>query len=163
MPTVVDASDYERLYRRTRGIKGEIRRDFRKHLREAAKIGQRAARERIREWPGGGGGYTHLGHGRHLRGLKSRGLRSTLAANIGVRVDRRGVRIVQTTRGLTGRNANRLPKDINKGGWKHPVYGHGSVFQRGLKGYFDKSIDDKREEMLQQAAKVLEDITERLT
>lgn len=160
MPALVDARDYERLYRATRTIRPEIRRAFRKRLREAAKIGQKAAREKIRTMPATHR-YSAAGAGRHYR--KGRpgvgvGLRSTLALNIRVSVGRRDVKIQQFTRGLRGRNARGLPRGIDRGEWEHPTFGHApKVLQKGHP-YFKDTIEGRKEEMLQQVRQVLDDI-----
>jgi hypothetical protein len=157
----VDVADYERLYRTTRGMHPEVRSAFRKRLRRAAKIGADAARIKIRTMPATGGKYTATGAGRHYR--KSRagvgvGLRSTLALNIRVTVSAREVAVRQFTKGLRGQNARDLPKDIDRGGWKHPTYNHKPVvFQRGYP-YFDSTMKEKRPEMEREVGQVLDDI-----
>lgn len=156
----VDASEYRDLYRRTRNLRPEIRREMRKRLREAAKIGQRAARLKIREMPATAK-YSKTGAGRHYR--KSRpgtgvGLRSTLALNIRVQVTARDVAVRQFTAGLRGHNARDLPRDIDKGYWRHPVYGHPpKVLQKGWP-YFDRTMRAKRPEMEREVRKVLDSI-----
>src|SRR2546422_3352294 len=126
----------------------KIRRAFRKRLRDAGSIGARAAKAKIREWPATGGRYSVAGHGRHFR-ARPAGLRSTLAANITVTAGRSNVAIRQRSRGLSGHNARDLPRDIDRGGWWHPVYGHHAtkVFQTGWP-YFKDEISGKRDEML---------------
>ena len=156
----IDVADYERLYRSTRNMHPEIRKAFRKRLRRAAKIGADAARIKIRTMPATAK-YSAAGAGRHYR--KSRagvgvGLRSTLALNIKVTVSAREVAVRQFTAGLRGKNARDLPKDIDRGGWKHPVYGHEpKVFQKGF-GYFDSTMREKRPEMEREVQQVLDDI-----
>lgn len=159
----VDARDYERLYRQTRNFSPEIRRAFRKRLRDAAQIGARAAKVKVRAMPTGGGGrYTATGAGKHVRGKKHRGLRSTLATGISVKVTGNSVRIEQSARGLSGRNADDLPRDIDRGGWQHPVYGHPpKVFQKGFP-YFQSTMREKRPEMEREVNKVLDDIQAKL-
>lgn len=156
MPTIVDTADYQRLYRATRRIGPEVRRAFRKRLREAAKVGQRAARAKVREMPATHR-YTRLGHGRHFR-ARPVGLRSTLALNVGVRVTGKDVRIEQRTRGLVGRNAAGLPRGIDRGQWTHPTYGHPpKVVQKGWP-YFTDEIASKKDEMLDRVRVVLDDV-----
>jgi hypothetical protein len=156
----IDVADYVQLTRATRGMRPEIRRAFRKRLRKAAKIGADAARVKIRTMPATAK-YTATGAGRHYR--KSRagtgvGLRSTLALDIKVSVTAREVAVKQFTAGLRGRNSRDLPKDIDRGGWKHPTYGHKPVvFQRGYP-YFDSTMREKRPEMEHEVRKVLDDI-----
>lgn len=156
----IDVADYTQLYRATRGMRPEVRRAFRKRLRDAAKIGERAARLKIRQMPATAK-YTAAGGGRHYRKRqpgRAVGLRSTLALNIRVTVSAREVAIKQFSAGLRGRNARDLPRDIDRGGWKHPVYGHEpKVFQRGFP-YFDVTMREKRPEMERAVEGVLDDI-----
>jgi len=153
----IDVADYIQLYRATRGMRPEIRRDFRKRLRRAAKFGADAARVKIRTMPATAK-YTATGAGRHARGKKVVGLRSTLALDIKVSVTAREIAVKQFSAGLRGRNARDLPRDIDKGGWKHPVYGRKpDVFQRGYP-YFDSTMREKRPEMEREVRKVLDDI-----
>ncbi len=156
----VDVEDYKRLYRRTRDMEPKIRRDLRKHLREAGNIGRDAARLKIREWSGGGGAgkYTAAGHGRHTRRGRSVGLRSTIAINIRTTVGPSDVTIRQFTVGLSGNSTADLPYDIDRGGWRHPTFGHRPrVFQRGIH-YFHDEIESKRPQMEREMAKVLDEI-----
>lgn len=156
----IDVADYERLYRATRGMHPEIRRAFRKRLRDAAKIGERAARLKIRQMPATAK-YSALGGGRHFTKSKPHaGLRSTLARNIRVSVTAREVAIHQFTAGLYGRNAQELPKDIDssKGGWTHPTFGHDpEVFQHGWP-YWKSTMREKRPQMERAVEGVLDDI-----
>ncbi len=156
----VDVADYERLYRSTRGMHPEIRSAFRKRLRKAAKIGADAAKIKIRTMPATAK-YTATGAGRHYRKSKPAtgvGLRSTLALNIKVTVSAREVAVRQFTAGLRGHNARDLPKDIDRGGWKHPTYGHKPVvFQKGYP-YFDSTMREKRPAMEREVQQVLDDI-----
>jgi hypothetical protein len=166
----VDASDYTDLYRATRHLGPEVRRAYKKRLTDAAKIGQRAARVKIRSMPAGRR-YTALGAGRHYRRARPGvgvGLRSTLAANIKVEVGPRDVAIRQYTRGLRGHNARDLPKVIDRGGygisggWRHPVYGHEpQVYQRSWP-YFASTMRELRPVMVGEVAQVLDDIKREL-
>jgi hypothetical protein len=161
MPSVighrVDAADYERLYRATRGMRPEVRRAFRKRLRKAANIGARAAKVKIRAMPATKK-YSAAGAGRHFRSARTVGLRSTLALNIHVSVTAKDVAVRQFAKGLRGRNADDLPRDIDRGGWWHPVYGHKpEVFQHGWP-YFDSTMREKRPAMEREVSGVLDDI-----
>jgi hypothetical protein len=156
----IDVADYTQLYRATRNMKPEIRSAFRKRLRKAANIGRDAAKVKIRAMPATRK-YTATGAGRHYR--KSRagvgvGLRSTLAINIRTSVTAREIAVHQYTAGLRGHNARDLPKDIDRGGWKHPVFGRPpKVFQRGYP-YFMVTMKEKRPEMEREVQQVLDDI-----
>jgi hypothetical protein len=123
VPSLVDVEDYKRLMRDTRTLPPAVRRDFKKRLKAAGEIGARAARAKILAMP------AHTGQtGRHLRGTHPRGLRRTLAGNIRVSVTGNNVRIIQGSKGLTGRNAANLPKDIDKGDrFTHPVFETGRL------------------------------------
>jgi hypothetical protein len=157
----VDVDDYRDLYRRTRHLRPEVRREFRRRLREAAKIGQRAARTKIRAMPATHR-YTSKGAGRHFTRTKPRaGLRSTLARNIQVQVGPRDVAILQFSEGLYGRNARDLPKAIDRGGyglageWLHPTYGHEPDVLQHSWPYFASSMRQTRPQMEREVAKVL--------
>jgi hypothetical protein len=153
----IEAADYIQLYRATRGMKPEIRSAFRKRLRKAAKIGADAARVKIRTMPATAK-YTATGAGRHARGKKVVGLRSTLVLDIKVSVTAREIAVKQFSAGLRGRNARDLPRDIDKGGWRHPVYGRKpDVFQRGYP-YFQSTMREKRPAMEREVQGVLDDI-----
>lgn len=154
----VDVADYTQLYRATRGMKPEVRSAFRKRLRVAAKIGADAAKLKIRAMPATRK-YSAAGAGRHFTKSKPHaGLRSTLARNIRVTVTPKEVAIRQFTAGLYGRNAQDLPKDIDKGGWLHPTFSHEpEVFQRGWP-YFDSTMREKRPQMEREVQKVLDDV-----
>lgn len=163
MPSVirhVDASDYRDLYRRTRNLRPEIRREFRRRLRVAANIGRDAARTKVRAMPATHK-YTAAGAGRHYRRSRAGvgvGLRSTLALNIRTDVSARDVAVRQYTRGLRGRSSRDLPRDIDRGGWLHPVFGHHpDVFQKGWP-YFMSTMREKRPEMEREVRKVLDHI-----
>jgi hypothetical protein len=75
----------------------------------------------------------------------------------------KNVVIRQGARGLTGNSAADLPRDIDRGFWKHPVYGHRpDVTQYGFP-YFKKEINSKRPEMVDEVSKVLDTIARLLT
>lgn len=157
MPIEVDVRDYRALWVKTKTAEPVIRKGFRRQLRKAAKIGQDAARAKILAWPATGGISAHAG------GKLHRGLRATIAAGIGTSVTARDVRIRQAARGISGKSSADVPRDIDRGGWKHPTYGHRPhVFQRGTP-YFKKEIESKRDEMLREVAGVLKDIGEHLS
>jgi hypothetical protein len=156
MPAHVNARDYKDLYRKTRVIGPEINRDMRDSLKEAGKIGARAAKLMIQSWPATGGMPSRAG------GRKHRGLRAKLASQITVSVNSRNVVIRQGTLGLTGRNSRDLPRGIDHGGWFHPVYGHGEVFQEGFP-YFKGPIHAVQPLMEAEVSKVLNKIRHHLT
>lgn len=152
MPIEVDVRDYRAMYAKTKTITPVIRKGFRKRLRGAAKIGQDAARAKIMTWPAAGGIAAKAG------GRLNRGLRATIAGQIRTSVTARDVRIRQFTAGLVGNSASDLPRDIDRGFWKHPTYGHRpTVGQRGIH-YFKDEITSKRDDMLREVTKVLDDI-----
>lgn len=154
----IDVADYTQLYRATRGMHPEVRSAFRKRLRKAAKIGADAAKLKIRTMPAAHK-YSALGAGRHFTKSKPHaGLRSTLARNIRVSITAREVAIHQYSAGLYGENAQDLPRDIDRGGWRHPTFGHEpKVFQDGWP-YFKSTMREKRPQMEREVQKVLDDI-----
>lgn len=157
MARVIDASDYQDLYQRCRRAPPQIRADMRTHLRDAAKIGANAAKVRARSISRGGA------VSRWRTQQRSRSLGSILAANIRVSVKGDDVRIVQGTAGIGGRNAAGLPRGLDDFvGFEHPVFGHGRVLQAG-KPYFQRSMDEKRDEMIREVARVLDDVLRHLT
>ena len=157
MPQTVDARDYKELYRKTRVAPAEIRKDMRARLRTAGRIGAAAAKVKIREWPVQGGISAKAG------GRLNRGLRARLASQISVSAGASNVTIRQGARGLRGNSAADLPRDIDRGAWKHPVYGHGPpVVQTGFP-YFKREIASKRPEMVAEVSKVLDEVSRLLT
>ncbi|HEY3012233.1 MAG TPA: hypothetical protein VGJ36_05770 [Gemmatimonadales bacterium] len=153
----IDVADYTQLYRATRGMKPEIRSAFRKRLRKAADIGARGAKVKIRAMPATRK-YTATGAGRHVRGKTARGLRSTLATNIHVQVTAREVAIRQFSTGIKGRNAQDLPRDIDRGDWLHPTFGHEPEVSQTGWPYFMATMREKRPEMEREVRKVLDDV-----
>lgn len=157
MPFEVDVRDYRALWAKTKTIEPVIRKGFRRRLRSAAKVGQDAARAKIMSWPAAGGISAGAG------GKANRGLRATIAAQVRTSVTARDVRIRQFTAGLVGNSAADLPRDIDRGYWKHPTYGHKpTVGQRGIH-YFKDEITSKRDDMLREVSQVLGDISEHLS
>lgn len=118
VPVIVDVRDYRELYRKTRTVDRDISRELSKRLRKAGKIGADASRAKIREWPAAGGISAKAG------GRAHRGLRATISANIRVSAGRRNVLIRSGAQGITGKSAADVPRDIDRGGWYHPVFGH---------------------------------------
>jgi hypothetical protein len=183
MPQHVDVRDYKELYRKTKVAPAAIRKDVRARLRTCGRIGANTAKVHIRAWPVQGGISAKAG------GRMHRGLRARLASQISVSVGGSNVTIRQGRRGLTGNSAADLTRDIDRGGWYHPVYGHlihqsvsaraavrvknkigirslpvrqGKVFQEGWP-YFKQPINAKRPEMIAEMSKTLDEIERLLT
>ncbi len=178
----VDVREFKELARKARTAGPEIDKDMREGLKAAGKIGARTAKLMIHSWPVSGGISSRAG------GRAHRGLRATLASQITVSVSSRNVTIRQGTRGLRGQNARDLPRDIDRGGWYHPVYGHlvhqsireraaharrrqsllaaiprnGKVFQTGFP-YFKAPIHAVQPEMEAEVSKVLDKLKHHLT
>jgi hypothetical protein len=157
VPVTVDVEDYRALFRKTRTVDRDINRELKKRMRAAGKIGADAARAKIREWPVSGGISSRAG------GRAHRGLRATLSSHIRVSATGRTVLIRQGRQGLTGRSSADLPRDIDRGGWRHPTFGHhaSSVFQTGWP-YFKMEIASKYQPMVDEVSKVLDDIARRI-
>lgn len=158
----VDTADYQRLIAASRTVDPVIRREFKKHLKDAGKIGADAAKVKILAMPSTGvisragqaRGQQHHST-RNIRG-RSHGLRRVLAAGIKVQVGSKDVKVVQSTVGISGRNARGVARHLDAGvRWQHPYFGHGEVWQRGY-SYFKKEIDGKKEEMLREVGQVLD-------
>ncbi len=152
MPATVDVRDYKELYRKSKLAGPEIQKGLRKRLRTCGKIGADEAKSKIMQWPvhGGISGKAI----RRNRRIVHRGLRATLASQVRVSATGNNVLIRQGRRGLTGNSAADLPRDIDRGGWKHPVYGHQPpVFQYGFP-YFKKPISAKYPERVDEVSKV---------
>lgn len=157
MPTHVDVRAYKELYRKTKLAGPEITKDMRSRLRVAGRIGSDAAKLKIRTWPVAGGISAKAGDRVH------RGLRARLASNIRVSAGSSNVIIRQGSRGITGSSGSDLPRDIDRGFWRHPVYGHKpDVTQTGIR-YFKQEINSKRPEMVAEVSKVLDGIERLLT
>lgn len=73
-----------------------------------------------------------------------------------------GVRVAISRRGMP-RGFQDAARRINQGEWSHPVYGRGSVTQTGRKGFFDNTLNDRREEMREAIEKALQDMAERIS
>jgi hypothetical protein len=86
-------------------------------------------------------------------------LRATVAANLSTSVrttgDAPGVRVAISRKGMPRGFAN-AARRINDGQWAHPVYGRGSVEQRGARGFFDDPLNARREEMRSAIAAALD-------
>jgi len=149
-----DVHEYRELYRKSRAAGPEIAKDMRKRLRTCGKIGADASKRKIVQWPVHGDISAKVI--RRNRRIVHRGLRATIASQIRVSASGNNVLIRQGRRGLTGNSAADLPRDIDRGGWKHPVYGHKpEVFQSGFP-YFKKEISSKYPEMADEMEKILD-------
>lgn len=156
-----------RLYRASRRAGDDVRKDFRRHLKNAAQIGADAAKLRARAITGApSGSQTHWQHGRHGRHgrMGTRSLGAVLASNIRVSVKGDDIRIVQGATGISGRNARGLPRGMDEfTGFTHPVFGHTPEVQQAGHPYFQRTMIEKRGAMEREVAHVLDDIERRLT
>lgn len=103
------------------------------------------------------------GHGR-----VSPSLSTTVANKVRVATrltgDRAGVRVSIGKAGMP-RGFRNAPKRLNRAeGWRHPVFGNRDVWvsQRGVPGYFDLPLQDRRDELRAAVVRAVEDMSERL-
>jgi hypothetical protein len=83
------------------------------------------------------------------RALRGAGLRATIAK--GVQINNRssgpraGVRVIQRTSALPW-DQKKLPRHMNRGKWRHPVFGNRDVWveQTFTPGWFDKPVREHR-------------------
>ena len=103
---------------------------FRRALHEVADDIAQQARDRVLEEP--------------AYGIKHTGLRVKLAAGTQVEDTSDGVAITVEPEG----EDERLPADMDEGGWSHPVYGHRNnwVRQGGYFSWFTDVVDDEENE-----------------
>lgn len=160
MADFIDVFDPDAFARKCHRAAREVREDLRRHVRDAAKVGERAAKlsaasVRIQAAP----------PSRHHRPTPHPNLNAALVAGISLNRTAYGAEIIQKSPGLTGRNDNRLPAAINRGTWRHPVYGHrnASVLQTAAPvHYFTGAIEGVTSPMRSVVADVLDDIVRRL-
>lgn len=103
-----------------------LRRDLLRELRVEAKPAAEAAKQAILGWD--------------TKPPEDTGLRRKIAAGIKVRVRLTGRN--PTVRISVGKiDGTNLPQRINKGAWRHPVFGTDTwVVQRGDTGWFDRTL-----------------------
>lgn len=152
----VDAEQYTDVRRRAKEFDPLLAKELRRALKTGGQIGADAAKARIRAMPTHGGVRRSL-HRRHGNATRGRGLRSTIASGIRVQVRERDVLIVQGANGLQGRNARGLPRRLDEGAVRHPVYGNRDnwVTQPGWP-YFVSAINGKRDEIEHEVADALD-------
>lgn len=145
MPTYVDTSDFQRLAAQAARFSPELAKQMRNELRAAARLATRAVQREIKAWP------TH--------GVKHTGLRSKVAAGVTstVQASTRDYKLYirQTGRALDAKQ-QRLPRHIDKGAWRHPVYGNRKVWvaQRGHP-YYVSTIRKEWPRVLEHASQAL--------
>lgn len=95
--------------------------------------------------------------GRHHTGLRRR-----IARAVGAQIGTTGVK-VQISRRVMGNQAS-LPKRIDEGKWRHPVFGNSDVWvtQQGQRAWFENAVK-RHTRGVQQAVKgVLDDLEKKL-
>lgn len=158
----IDASDLRKVGKIARAFGPELTRQLKRNLRAAGVIGAAAAKESILAMPT----KNPVDSGRHTvadeRGSGSFTLRELIAQAVTVNVSTTrlpDVRIrVRRTPALQQIGAGGLAKAINTGQWKHPVFGDREVWvqQTGFE-FFDKKIEEHREEMTALVAAALDE------
>jgi len=94
-------------------------------------------------------------------------LRTTIASRVRIATratgSRAGVRVsIGRTPQIRGfRNA---PKRLNADSFRHPLFGNRDrwVTQRGAPGYFDRPLQERRDEMREAVARAVEDMSQRI-
>jgi hypothetical protein len=156
----VDASDLRKVAKIAKEFKPELQKQLLKQLRAAGRVGVIESRKAIRQMPSKTNGETHFlikktGVGRYsLRDLIAQATTSTVTVR-----NSPDVRIrVRKTPELTQIGAGGLPRAINEGRWRHPLFGDRDHWydQTGFE-FFDKPIESRREEMLVLVKKALDD------
>lgn len=72
-----------------------------------------------------------------------------------------GVRVAISRKGMPRGFADAARK-INRGEWTHPVYGRGSVTQTGRRGFFDDTLNARRDEMRRAVEQAVESMAKRI-
>jgi hypothetical protein len=151
--------DWASTVRKLKGADKVVRKHMNKEIRELTKPIIADMKSEIMGWESaavGGGGRagrarTHAERSKNFKsgqktaqnrlGKGGFGLRSTIASSIQTKItlsgSRSGVRIRVDPAKLGGA-ARKLPANIDKGSWRHPVYGNRSTWvqQTGSKGWF---------------------------
>lgn len=127
-----------------------LRRELLRELRAAAVPARDAAREAILAW--------------ETKPPDDRGLRREIARNIRVRVRLSGKRIgVRVSVGKV--DGTNLPRRINKGVWRHPVFGNPDVWvtQAGDRGWFDRTERQQTPAVRRRLSRAMQRVSRRIT
>lgn len=105
-----------------------LRRELLKEIRSAAKPLAEAAKSAVKALP--------------TKPPEDTGLRRRIAAGVKVRTRTAGKQVgVRITAGKLDANDANLPRRLNKGSWRHPVFGSDTwVTQTIQPGWFDKTL-----------------------
>lgn len=96
------------------------------------------------------------------------GLRTSVASAMSTRVrysgSSPGVRVAISRKGMP-RGFTDAARRINQGEWGHPVFGRAGseVTQRGAYQFFDRPLQDRKEEMRRAVEQALDQLAERLS
>ena len=163
----VDASDLKKVARMAKEFSPELNRQLMRQLRSAGKLGAGAAKEGIQQMPTSQTSPRYVAVSKkgkivekHLRDLISDAITVNVATTA-----RPDVRIrVRRTPALNAIGAGGIAKAINKGKWRHPVYGNRNVWvdQTGTE-FFDRRIQDLRPAMQAAVLKALNDARDAVT
>lgn len=142
-----DSGDFRRINRHLRAAAPELRKRFRKEIREIVKPVVAAQRAKVNALP------TH--------GKKHTGLRRKVAATVRIEArysgDRMGVRVRTEGSRMPG-DLRRIPKRMNRGGWRHPVFGTSRWVRQDVPaGWFDDPAKDAAPRVQEQMNKTLRD------
>lgn len=94
-------------------------------------------------------------------------LRTTIASQIRVAVRTTGHRAgVRVSIGRTPqiRGFRHAPRRLNRDSWRHPLFGNREFWftQRGAPGYFDRPLQERRDEMRAAVVRAVEEMSERI-
>ena len=155
----IDATEFARLYHDTKAFSPELARGLRRNLRDAGKIGMRAAQQQIRSAP--------------TRGRQHTGLRQRIAAGMTVQVatsmrGRAGVFIRATTRRMPDWQKP-MVRVYNQPRFRHPVFARTRLF--GLRSvwvtqtghpYFDRPIEGETRKMQDLVQRALDEAIDKI-
>ena len=100
-------------------------------------------------------------------GSKSTGLRAAIASAVSIRYSRSkrnpGVRVYVPARKMP-QGQGRLPRLMNKGAWRHPVYGNKNnwVEQKSDRGWWDDTAKKELPRVRRELAAAIERVTQKI-
>jgi exonuclease VII large subunit len=137
------ARELATLRKKLKEASKELTRDMNRALKLAAKPALTAGKQAARDLPSRSVGQRRDSQGRFAKDARPR-LRAEIARAMRTKIStQRGettLRVVVPKRPLGDRG--RLPQLMNRGTWRHPVYGNRDVWvdQRSRAGWFDEAM-----------------------
>lgn len=179
------ANEIERVARALKAEGGtKLRREFGKALQKEGKPAVAEARRNVMaldvKGARGGGGSSRVSHGTRVRfstdsegeevvktSLGRSGLRDVIARATRMEIKWTGrsvgVRIFTDGRKLPA-DQRSLPRHMNKGSWRHPVFGTDAWVTQTASpaGWFDRAMDKHKDDMRRAMVRVMEKFAERI-